>query len=57
MLVYAIAVGAFLVAAVVLMLLMYRALTAEDARYGAPAAPPAPQPPAPSPPRELDHAA
>ncbi len=57
MLVYAIAVGAFLVAAFVLMLLMHRALTAEDARYGARPADMAPQPQAPSPTRELDHAA
>jgi hypothetical protein len=56
MLVYAVAVGCFLGLAVVLVLLLHRALVAEDARYGARCEPPA-APPASSAPPETPRAA
>ena len=57
MLVYAIAIGLFLGAACLLIVLIHRALVAEDARYCARAEQPAPCPPAPAPQRNLDRAA
>jgi hypothetical protein len=57
MVIYAVAIGSFLGAAVLLVVLLHRVLVAEDARYGARSVQEPAARPAPDAPRRLDRAA